>query len=77
MNSFATITQKGQLTLPLKLREMFDIQKYSKVRLESADGFIKIIPTQDILELAGKFVPKNKKPVLKARNEFEKNYSRF
>ena len=77
MDNTATITQKGQFTIPLKMRKMFDIGKYSKVRLEPADGFIKIIPTQDILDLAGKFVPKNKKPVLKARQEFEKNYSRF
>ncbi len=73
----ATITQKGQITIPLALREEFGLKLYGKARLEPGDGFIKVYAQEDILDMAGAFVPKNKKTLMKAREVFEKKYKRF
>lgn len=73
----ASITQKGQLTLPKRLREKYGIAPLSKV-LIAADGTgIRIEPTQDITHIAGTFVPEKMKPVMNAREEMEKAYTRF
>lgn len=69
-----TITQKGQLTIPKKLREKFGIKTRDKLFIKDAKGHIKIFPTQDILSMAGKLKPKKKKPILQARKELEKSY---
>ena len=72
-----TITQKGQVTIPLALREEFGLKPYGKARLEPGNGVIKIYAQEDILDMAGVFVPKNKKTIIKAREAFEKKYKRF
>ncbi len=72
-----TITQKGQVTIPKKFREKFDLWPYSKVYIETGKDYIKITPAKDILDLAGKYKPIKKKPVLKAREEMERFYRRF
>jgi len=71
------VTQKGQVTIPVFLRKRYGVEPYGKVRLEPGDGYIKLIPTEDILDLAGKFKPKKMKSVLKAREEMERSYKRF
>ena len=71
-----TITQKGQVTIPKKIRKHFGIESYDTVIVEPAEGYIKIIPNKDILSIAGTFKPKKRKPLLKAREQFEKNYKR-
>ncbi len=71
-----TVTQKGQVTLPKKLRDKVGIKKLDKVRIEQGNGYLKVIPTQDILEFAGIFKPKAGKSVLKARQKLEQNYLR-
>lgn len=76
MQIFTSITQKGQITIPKKLRQKVGFSTYSKVYLEAGENFIKVIPTDDILDLAGQFKPKKKKGILKARQEMDKNYNR-
>jgi len=71
-----TITQKGQITIPKKFREKFNIKPYSKLHLETARDHIKITPVVDILDLAGKYKPIKKKSVLRAREEMERAYRR-
>ena len=73
----ATITQKGQITIPLVLREAFGLRAYGKARLEQGDGFIKVYAQEDILDLVDTFVPKVKKPLMKTREAVEKKYTRF
>lgn len=73
----STVTQKGQITIPKDLREMLSIQKYSRVRFQAEKNYLKVFPEEDILDLAGKYKPKTKKSVLKAREKFEKTYQRF
>ncbi len=75
-----TVTKKGQMTLPRELREKLNIAAPSRVTLElGKDGRkIKIVPREDILDMAGRFksrAAKNKN-ALKARDAFEKMYGR-
>jgi AbrB family looped-hinge helix DNA binding protein len=76
MQFTASVTQKGQVTLPKRLRERYGITPLSKVRIVADETSIRIKPTQDITDLAGTFIPKNAKPVLDAREEMEKTYRR-
>ena len=79
MTFITTVTQKGQVTIPKKLRDELKIKTRSKVRVEKSKDYVKIYPDDapHILDLAGKFkVPKGTN-ILKAREEMEKNYKRF
>lgn len=76
MQVISTVTQKGQVTIPKKLREKLGIDLFDKVYLKAERDHIKIKPTYDILDMAGKFKP-GKKPLLAAREKLEKKYKRF
>jgi len=76
MNHYSTVTQKGQITIPKKIREQLGIKKYGKVSLDVKNDILQISPVLDILDLAGSFKISDKKSVLDARKEFEKNYKR-
>lgn len=77
MQIITTVTQKGQVTLPKKVREMFGVKKYDKVLVEPRTDYIKIKPTEDIIDLAGKYKSDKNKSPLKARKFMEKNYRRI
>jgi bifunctional DNA-binding transcriptional regulator/antitoxin component of YhaV-PrlF toxin-antitoxin module len=77
MQIFTTVSQKGQITLPKIMREQFSMEKYKKVMLVSNGDHIKIMPALDILDLADKLKLQKNKPILKARVEMEKQYSRI
>lgn len=77
MQILTTITQKGQLTIPKKLRENYSLEEYDSVFLEEGKDHIKIKATKDILDLAGKIKPKKRRSILKAREKMEKNYKRI
>ncbi len=72
----ASVTRKGQITLPKKLRERYGIAPLGKVLIAAGETSIYIEPTQDITHLAGTFVPAKMKPVMKAREEMEQTYQR-
>ncbi|MBU1071238.1 AbrB/MazE/SpoVT family DNA-binding domain-containing protein [Patescibacteria group bacterium] len=74
-----TVTQKGQITLPKAMREKVGIDIYDTVRVLVGKKYLRIEPVQDILDLAGKYVPvKNKgMSALKAREMMEKHYTRI
>ncbi|OGK35630.1 hypothetical protein A3A93_05220 [Candidatus Roizmanbacteria bacterium RIFCSPLOWO2_01_FULL_38_12] len=76
MQYTSTITQKGQITIPKKIREKLGIRKFDKIIISSEAEYVKVEPVKDILDLAGSFVPKKKVSVLKAREKMEKNYQR-
>lgn len=75
----ATVTQKGQVTIPKSMRDRLNISLKSRVLVSVTNGSVQIKragPT--IFELAGKFkIPKNMPGILEARDQMEKNYSRF
>lgn len=77
MEQITTVTQKGQVTIPKKIRDDLRVKKYSKVIVEKEKNYIKITPVKDFLDFAGVFKTKKKRSVLKARDFFEKNYKRF
>jgi len=72
-----TVTQKGQVTVPKKIREKLNIKPYDKVFIKEAKGYIKIFPTHDILELAGSLKPKKGKGALAARRKMQDTYRRI
>jgi len=76
MQAMTTVTQKGQITLPKALREMVNIDLYDKVIVKLGKGFLKIEPTEDILDIAGKYKAKKGQSALKARELMEKEYKR-
>lgn len=76
MNSFTTVTQKGQVTIPAEMRLLLGIRPYGRVGLQVGDGFIKIKPVEDILDMAGSVSPIKGRSALKARAWMEKNYKR-
>lgn len=77
MQSISTVTQKGQITIPVGMRKRFAIQAYKKVLLVQAEDHIKIYPTKDMIDFAGFIKTNRRKSVLKAREEMEKRYDRF
>ncbi len=77
MQIITSITQKGQLTIPKKLREKVGLATYSKVSIETIGNSLRVTPTVDVLSLAGQFKPKKKKEILKARQELDKSYNRI
>jgi len=78
MQFITTVTQKGQVFLPLALRQAANIDVYDKVTVSMERKTIKIVPQEDILDLAGTLkIKKNKnKSALKAREYLETHYSR-
>jgi len=76
MQAMTTVTQKGQITLPKALRELVNIDVYDKVIVKLGKGFLKIEPTEDILDIAGKYKAKKGQSALKARELMEKEYKR-
>jgi AbrB family looped-hinge helix DNA binding protein len=76
MTYSSTVTQKGQVTIPKRLRDSLGIKKNQKVTIEQEKDYIKISPTEDILDLAGSLKDISDKPILESREAFENNYSR-
>lgn len=77
MQFITTVTQKGQVTLPKKMRDKLGIHKYDRVYLKIERNVVKIQPAKDILDLAESFRPVSKKPLLKAREVMERKYKRI
>ena len=75
-----TITQKWQMTIPKKIRDLIGLSEPGDFLLEVVDKkekLIKIKEKLDILDLAGSLKPLKKKGILEAREEMEKSYKRF
>ncbi len=76
MNSITVVTQKGQVTIPVWLRRKMGVEPYDTVMLEAGNGYVKISPVEDILDIAGRFKAPRGKSALKAREEMERSYGR-
>ena len=77
MQMITTVTQKGQVTIPLAIRKQLNIKTYGRVLVELVGDYVKIKPVEDIVDLAGTFKTKVRKSPVVARAEMEKNYDRF
>ena len=75
----ATLTSKGQITIPKTIRDALRLATNRKVRLVLSTDQTKayIEPTEDFLELAQKISIKKNVNLMKAREQFEQSYERF
>lgn len=72
----ATVTQKGQVTIPLDIRKFLGLKPYSRVGFLRVNNKITLEPTYDILDIAPiGYAPKGKN-ALKAREYMAKHYKR-
>lgn len=73
----ATVTQKGQVTIPANVRSLLGIKPYSKVSISVHNKAVRLEPTFDILD----FAPIGKAPkgmtALKAREDMQTHYKRI
>jgi len=76
MQVITSMTQKGQVTIPKYWRDKLDLKPYDSVKIVGGDGFVKVLPNEDILDMAGELKAKKGKTALKAREEMEKDYAR-
>lgn len=74
MQSITTVTQKGQITLPVAIRNLLNIKSYDQVSVTLDKQRIIVMPVIDALDLAGSIPPNSKTTVLKARKLLEKSY---
>lgn len=72
----ATVTQKGQVTLPVHMRSVLGIKPYSTVKVTFAKKAIQIEPVVDILDLAGFIKAPKGVDALKAREYMQTHYKR-
>ena len=64
----ATISSKGQVTIPVAFRRRLKLTRNRQVQIEQlADGTVQIRPIRSILELAGCL--KTNRPMLSVREE--------
>jgi AbrB family looped-hinge helix DNA binding protein len=47
-----TVTQKGQVTIPLAVRRLLGIKPYDRVAFRVAEGHVELLPTRITLEAA-------------------------
>ncbi len=76
MTSITTVTQKGQITLPVALRNMLTIKPYDQVLIKLSKGVITVEPVKDALDYAGTVPPVPGVDAVKAREDMEKMYHR-
>lgn len=77
MNGITTVTQKGQVTIPVAMRKALGISFYDRVQVRMGDGVVEVTPVEDFLSMAGSVRPIKGKSALKARAWMEKNYKRI
>lgn len=67
----ATITSKGQITLPLAVRTALGLSAGNQVDFVAVDGSFMVVPVRsDVTTLRGRFAGRVKKPVsIDAMNE--------
>jgi AbrB family looped-hinge helix DNA binding protein len=76
MTYITTITKKGQITIPKEIRDALKLKEGRKldVELVKKKKEIKIKPSPDILDLAGRLKPKKIIDPVKIREIMEKRY---
>lgn len=73
----ATVTQKGQVTIPVDIRNLLGIKPYSKIAFTTSKKVVTIQPTEDILDLAGFIKAPKGMNALKAREYMQTHYKRI
>ncbi|MEA2064720.1 MAG: AbrB/MazE/SpoVT family DNA-binding domain-containing protein [Patescibacteria group bacterium] len=72
-----TMTSKGQIVIPKKIRDILKLKTSQKITLELLKDKqeVKLKSGPDILDLAGKYKFKKIIPATKLREKFEKEYA--
>ncbi len=76
MISVTTVTEKGQVAIPVRLRRSLGLTKGKKVRFgfhEIYKGVLVMRPVEDLVSLRGVFKSEKKYSKKKAREEFIKD----
>jgi len=78
MTYLTTITKKGQMTMPKKVRKILGIKIPSQLELEidKKTGQLRVRKAPDIMDFAGRFKVKNPINAMKVRGLMEKHYER-
>ncbi len=76
MNGITTVTQKGQITIPVAMRNALGMFPFSRVQVMMGDGGVVVEHITDFLSMAGSIKPIKGKSALKARAWMEKHYKR-
>jgi len=71
-----TVTQKGQITLPKKLRDKYKIKTNSRIVVEDGKGHIRIKQAKSILDIVPLAKAPRGKNALIAREKMEAIYTR-
>ena len=77
MTFASTITKKGQITIPIEIRRVFDLKEGGKVFIETVKGerAITLRPKKSIFDLADQFKPKKVENAILIREKMAKAYS--
>ena len=75
--SLATVSSKGQITLPTKIRKILGIRSKDKVQFIIRDNEIVIKPLRSFRELRGTIKPKKGDPRKVARDAIAKHIMEF
>lgn len=76
MLGITTITRKGQVTIPIAIRNALGLSPFDKVQIRIHKGNTLIEPVPDLLSMGGSIKPVKGRSVLKAREFMENNYKR-
>ncbi len=76
MQFSATVTQKGQITLPLSIRRRLGVSPRDKVVIKVEDEKVVVESGKDIVALAGSVRPIKGMDSLSTRKKMEKEYQR-
>lgn len=71
-----TVTQKGQITLPVKVRKFLGVTYRDSVVVRVERGRVLVEPARDILDMAGSVRPVKGVGAVAVREEMEKVYKR-
>lgn len=67
-----TISAKGQIVIPSRIRKKFGLKKGDKLTIMEEDGFIKMLPPTDITTLCGTWSDLDPKAVRKQIEEMRR-----
>lgn len=56
----ATVTQKGQVTIPIHIRKILGVKPYEKIAFKNSAHTITLIPVPDFLSMRGSIKSKKK-----------------
>jgi AbrB family looped-hinge helix DNA binding protein len=76
--NLSTVTQKGQITVPVDFRKILGLKPYDRVLFEKKNNKVLLSKAVDIMDLSGSLKPRKNKGMdpVKTREYMEKHYQR-